>query len=386
MNILLMSYDYPPYTGGIANVSHKTALQLSKMGERIIVVSGKTRGAEEFDRTNDFLTYRCSNIFFLRELALIFLLPYFVLKHKINVIYILVWCQGGFAAYLTSKLLKTPYILHAQGSEFLDYKKTFLDKIKYGLFRRQYKKWVLNGAKKIIAISNYTKNIVIKEGAMESRVCIIHWAVDMDRFKPGLDIGSVISRYNLTGKKVLLTVSRLVRYKGHDTVINLLPQILKKIPNTVYMIVGSGSDRVYLEALVKKLNLEKDVIFTGHADDSILPLYYNACDVFIMLTRESPETADFEGYGLVYLEANSCSRPVIGAMTGGIPDVIKNNMTGYLIEPDDTQEIINKITLLLENKELAKKLGEEGRRRIAEDGLTWEAAGEKIRSILRAYL
>ena len=100
MNLLLLSYDYPPYAFGVANSSYQLVRQLNEMGEKIVVVAQKTKGDRAFDKKHIFLTYRCTNIFFFRELALILLLPYLVMKHKIDIVYILIWNQGGFAAFL----------------------------------------------------------------------------------------------------------------------------------------------------------------------------------------------------------------------------------------------------------------------------------------------
>ncbi|GAG50694.1 unnamed protein product, partial [marine sediment metagenome] len=216
------------------------------------------------------------------------------------------------------------------------------------------KRLIFKNAKKVIAVSNYTKDIVVKSGAREGSVDVVHNGVDINRFKPDMDAGEIILRHNLIGKRILLTVSRLNdEYKGHDTVIKLMPQLLKKVPNIVYLIVGFGRDRGSLELLVKKKNLENNVIFAGYVDKASLPLYYNACDIFIMLTKEELDRGLFEGFGLVYLEANSCCKPVIGARTGGIPDAIVDGRTGYLIDPNNPREIIDKIISLLENEQLA---------------------------------
>ncbi len=382
MNILLLSYDYPPNPGGVANIAYQVTCQLNKLGEKMIVVAQKTKGDREFDKNNKFITYRCINIFFLRELALILFLPYIVVKHKIDIIYMLIWHQGGLATFLTSGFLNTPYILHTHGLELLDYKRTLLDKIKYSLFRQKYKRLIFKNAGRIIAVSNYTKGIVAKLGTREDKINVIYNSVDINRFKPGLDTSEIIAKHKLEGKRILLTISRLKKRKGHDVIIKLMPQLLQKIPNIVYLVVGSGKNRDSLESLIKEKDLQNNIIFTGYVDDLNLLLYYNACDIFIMLAKERLDIAEFEGFGLVFLEANSCCKPVIGARTGGIPEAIVDGKTGYLVNPDNNQEIMNKIVSLLENKELANKLGGEGRRRIIREGLIWEPTGKKIQSIL----
>ena len=382
MNILLLSYDYPPQSGGIAKVSYHVAEQLDRLEENVFVVAQSSKGDREFDKANKFSTKRCVNIFFLRELALIFLLPFLCLRHRIDIIYVLVWTQGGLAAFLTSRLLKVPYVLHAHGTEFVDYKRTALDRIKYGFLRRNYKRLVLKNARRLIAVSNFTKEMVIKLGARPDAVEVVYNGVDINRFRPGLPTAEIIAKYKLQGKRVLLTASRLKKYKGHDIVINLMPQLLQRFPNLVYLITGSGEDREFLESIVKKLNLQENVIFAGHVDNLVLPLYYSACDVFIMLSREMMNSDEFEGFGLVFLEANSCGKPVIGAKTGGIADAIIDQKTGYLVNLDNHEEIKDRIISLLENRELAASLGKEGRQRIIREGLTWESIGKKVQAIL----
>ncbi len=387
MNILLLCYDYPPNPGGVANIAYQITCQLNKLCEKIIVVAQKSNGDKEFDKNDDFLVYRCINIFFLRELALILLIPYLVIKHKIDIIYMLIGHQGGLATFLTSRLLNTPYILHAYGEELIDCKRTLLDRIKYSFIRDKYKKSIFKNAGRIIAISNFTKGLAVRAGAGKDKVDVVYCGVDTNIFQPCSETSAVISKHKLYDKRVLLTVSRVKEHKGHDTVIKLMPQLLKKIPSLVYLIVGTGENREFLESLVKKLDLQDNVIFAGYVDPgyvdgSSLPLYYNACDIYIMLTKEKVAEAEFEAFGLVFLEANSCCKPAIGARTSGIPEAIVDGKTGYLVNPDDNQEIIDKIILLLEDRELANRLGEEGRSRIITEGLTWESMVKKIQGIL----
>ena len=385
MNILAISYDYPPYKGGVANVSYQIIHHLNNFGENIVVVAQKTKGDVAFDRNNKFLTYRCINIFLLRELALILLLPYLAIKHNIDIIYMLIWHQGGIATFFTSKLLNIPYVLHAYGEEFVDYKKTLLDKIKYNILREKYKKAIFKNAKRVIAISNYTKDIVIESGVEKDKVDVVYPGVDIDRFKPGLDTNTIILRHNLYGKRILLTVATLAEHKGHDIIIKFMPQLLEKIPNLVYLIIGGGKNKKFLESLVKKLNLKEKVIFAGWQNES-LPLYYNACDVYIMLSQERKDKGQFEAFGLVYLEANSCCKPVIGTKIAGAVEAVADGKTGYLIRPGDDQELINRITLLFQNKDIANKLGEEGRNGIIRKNLTWGTTARNIYVILASQV
>ena len=111
MNILLISYDYPPYKGGIANVSYQVACQLHNRGDRIFILAPGMKGDREFDKDNKFQTYRCINIFFLREVVLFLTLSHLAMRHKIDIAYNMMWCQGGFAAFLISRIFNIPYVL-----------------------------------------------------------------------------------------------------------------------------------------------------------------------------------------------------------------------------------------------------------------------------------
>ncbi|MFH1622840.1 MAG: glycosyltransferase family 4 protein, partial [Candidatus Omnitrophota bacterium] len=275
---------------------------------------------------------------------------------------------------------------HAHGEEFVDYPRSTFDKIKFSLFRKTCKRLIFNNAKRIFAVSNYTKRMLMEFGLDESKIDVVYNGVDKNRFRPDLDTAKIVARHKLKGKMVILTVSRLKFYKGHDIIINLMPELLKQFPNLVYVIVGGGSDRQALDELVSILNLKDNIIFAGNVDQVDLPLYHNVCDIYIMLTKERGLTDEFEGFGLVFLEASSCGKPVIGANTGGIPDTIINGETGYLVDPNKANEVMDKIIFLLKNKELAKKMGEEGRNRILRENLTWESVAKKIQQIITAEI
>ena len=180
----------------------------------------------------------------------------------------------------------------------------------------------------------------------------------------------------------MLTISRLHDYKGHDKVIKTLPRLISKFTDIVYLIVGTGPYEECLRKLTDELKLDGHVIFTGQVDDEILPLYYNACDVFIMLSREIYNEAKVEGFGIVFLEASACGKPIIAGRSGGIEDAVTDRVTGILVDPLDQDEIESAAEKILSDKNYAEQLGSNGVARIKEEKLDWHNVSDKIREVL----
>jgi phosphatidylinositol alpha-1,6-mannosyltransferase len=131
--------------------------------------------------------------------------------------------------------------------------------------------------------------------------------------------------------------------------------LLQAVPDVTYLIVGSGP-QAGLDHLACELGVRDHVIFTGLVPDEDLPAIYALCDVFAMPSRQNLVEHSVEGFGLVFLEANACGKPVIGGRSGGISDAVVDGVTGFLVNPQDPQEIANVLKILLTNRELARRL------------------------------
>ncbi len=187
-------------------------------------------------------------------------------------------------------------------------------------------------------------------------------------------------QYQLQGKKVILTVGRLVERKGVDYVITALQQITKKIPEAVYCIVGTGECQSTLESLVEKYGLQKNVMFVGAENDDMVRHWYARCDVFIMPSREL-RTRDVEGFGIVFVEAGSFGKPVIGGKSGGILDAVLDGENGYVVSPMDLDMIAQAVVRLLTNPEEAQRFGQEGKQRVKQY-FEWQIQAKKLEGLL----
>ena len=158
-------------------------------------------------------------------------------------------------------------------------------------------------------------------------------------------------------------------------VLKALPEVLKIIPNLIYLIGGTGPTRKPLESLVKSLNLKDLVKFLGYIPKEDLSSYYHLSDMFIMPNREVGTSV--EGFGIVFIEANACKKPVIAGRSGGALDAVVDGKTGLLVNPEDHSDIAKALIKLLSNEKLAKQMGEIGYNRVKNE-LTWERIVSKM--------
>jgi glycosyltransferase involved in cell wall biosynthesis len=135
------------------------------------------------------------------------------------------------------------------------------------------------------------------------------------------------------GQPVLLTVARLAgpdRHKGYDVVLEALPAIRARVPGLQYVLVGEGTDRARIESRVRELGVERWVTLVGSVPDAELPDYYNLCSAFAMPSKR-------EGFGIVYLEAMACGKPVLAGDRDGARDALLDGEIGVLVDPDDVE-------------------------------------------------
>jgi phosphatidylinositol alpha-1,6-mannosyltransferase len=203
--------------------------------------------------------------------------------------------------------------------------------------------------------------------------------VDFDRFYPAAPPTWLNSKYQLGNGPVLLTVGRLVRKKGHDTILSCLPQVVKEFPTLRYLIVGDGPERSRLEHLTSTLGLTETVVFTGNVPHSQLGDYYRASDIFCMI-NQMDSTGDVETFGMVFLEANATGKPVIGGKSGGTAQSIVDGQTGLLCEPEQPAQTAKYLLLLLRDVALRERIGKAGLQRVRQD-FDWTSRAAQLLEI-----
>jgi phosphatidyl-myo-inositol dimannoside synthase len=177
--------------------------------------------------------------------------------------------------------------------------------------------------------------------------------------------------------QILLTVGRLISAepgKGVDSVIRVLPDVLKLIPNIYYVVVGGGDLLQHLEQQAWASPARDRILFLGKLKLEQLKSLYARADIFVMPSRQ-------EGFGLTFLEAMALGKPVVAGNYGGTPEVVQDEVTGFLVDPGDLQGLAGRLVQLLQDEALRRKLGEAGRQRV-EEYYTFKDFQERLARIL----
>jgi glycosyltransferase involved in cell wall biosynthesis len=203
----------------------------------------------------------------------------------------------------------------------------------------------LSSADKLVAVSNFTRERLAERlGVSKDRIGILPNTFDSEDFVPKPKPHYLLKRFGLQpDQPVILTVARLAsadRYKGYDQILRALPTVLRRIPNVRYVLGGRGPDRARIEQLIRQLGVEESVTVAGYVPDHELCDFYNLCDVFAMPSKG-------EGFGIVFLEALACGKPVIAGNKDGSVDALLKGKLGVLVDPDNGPEIENALILTL---------------------------------------
>ncbi len=391
MKILLFTIDYPPFKGGVSNY-YNSIVKFWPEPNSIIVLHNNSGNL-------------LKNWLYPKWLPAFWHLRQTIKREKIKHILVGHILPLGTVTYIITRFIKTSYSVILHGMDFT-----------YAL-RNQRKKWlakkILNNAKYIICGNSYTAGLVKKfvGDKQEDKVGVVNPGIFIRKQKAESPLrlseasrkqDLLIQKYNLQNKIVLFSIGRLVKRKGFDKVIEALPMVLKKAPNLVYVIAGTGPDEEYLKNIVGTLHCDvptdNKIIFLGEISDEEKWAWLNLCDIFIMPARTIRRAAtngahsnnkisgsDFEGFGIVYLEANLCNKPVIAGDSGGVRDAVEDHVNGILVDPDNTEAIAEGILELALNQILRQKLGEQGWRRAIEK-FNWEKQARKIFQLInRSY-
>jgi len=230
-----------------------------------------------------------------------------------------------------------------------------------------------------IANSRNTARMVEKAGLPPEKIHVVYPGVDTERFRPDLNASSVRQRYAGDDTVLLMSAGRLVRRKGHHVSLQAIARL--RDPRVRYVIVGNGPERENLEALTRELGLQDQVFFAGEVDPAELPLHFAACDVFLLPNSEEGVGGhDFEGFGLVFLEAAACGKPTVGGRSGGVPEAIQENETGWLVAQGNVEELETRLRQLVQSESLRRTMGTAGRQRVLRS-FTWDRAAARVMEI-----
>jgi glycogen synthase len=236
--------------------------------------------------------------------------------------------------------------------------------VSFNWFLRFFEEGMLKRAKKIIAVSYFTKwELTNYYNIPENKIRVIHNGVDINKFKPAPNKRKVKVKLGFNPDDLaIVSVGRLYARKGLFTLIESMPAVVKRFPNAKFIISGKGqSDEMHkLIAHAEKLGVKNNIIFTGYYPDKKLPLLYQAADIFAFSTF-------YEHHPFAVLEALSTGLPVVTTTVGGISETIESGKNGFLVEPFNPKAFGEKILYLLGHPAFAQEMGELARKTIVEN-------------------
>lgn len=388
MKSLLITGDFPPRSGGMANYYFGIVSKLPP--EQVVVLTLRRQGWAEFDRNLAFRVYRthfrAKRVGGIFRVLLWFLYSIVIVpKERVKVVQCGNMPMAGYVSYALAVVLRRPYLIYFHGMDLM----RMVYKGSRGKVKERVFQSIIRRADGFIANSHYTKTLIQRRlGVSPKKITVVHPGVDTEVFRPQAELAQdwpnryreLHKRFHLNGKPILLSVGRLTRRKGIDKVIEALSRIKQLFPELLYVAVGQG-DQTYLKKLAAQNGVEENLRFTGYVDLADLIGLYNLCDLFVMIPREERNGMDVEGFGTVYLEAAACCKPCVAGRSGGVSEAVIHGETGLVVDPLDVESIAVRIIGLLSDPERMRRFGESGMRRVREQ-FTWEAAGREVAALL----
>jgi phosphatidylinositol alpha-1,6-mannosyltransferase len=378
LRLLVLACDFPPAFGGIQKLSYGLCRALITEGHDVQVIASAQANDDASDSASGVPTIRCQapNRLLAAVNAARAVRQLLRSGWRSDAIVATKWSPEGQAYQLSGAGRRVPLVLMGHGREFLPET------------HRPVRAWaqraVVRAARGAIACSNFTASQMARAGVAPDRVRVVHPGVDPEEFAPPDALDAARARLDWPSGPTLLTVARLVRRKGVDTVIEALPGIARVVPDVAYVVIGGGPERDRLIALAEDLGVHDRVRMLGSVSDEDKAAAFHLCDVFTMPSRDIASEPP-EGFGIVYLEANLCGKPVIGANTGGVSDAIEDGVSGLLVEPDAPGQLAEAASRLLREPAYARSLGEAGRRRAAER-FSWPVTASKYAAAIRELI
>ncbi|MFH1759748.1 MAG: glycosyltransferase family 4 protein, partial [bacterium] len=290
--------------------SCELARSLNKLGHDLTVICCYSPGCEDFDADESYEIIRMKiiEIRWLRALSIYRFYKKYIKEKTIDVVQCINWVPCGFAAvWATPKNI--PVAVACHGSEITQWQRNPL--------RRFIRNRVLNNADVLTANTRYLSGLISNLG-IKTNTQVTHFGISAD-FK------YQNSTLWYPGKFIILTVCDLKPRKGISLVIKALSFIVKKIPNLLYVIIGSGPEKTNLVKLAEDTCVLENIQFKENICKEETAGWFNRCDIFVMVS-EKQKDEDVEGFGFVYLEAARAGKPVIAGRTGGVAEAVQNGI------------------------------------------------------------
>jgi len=368
------------HDGGI-NVAYNLALNMAKRGHEINVFTTSIDFRDSIERYDNITIYRYGTNFRIASGNFSFNLFLKPIRHKVDILHTHVGNPiADLAGYAYVKRNKNmPFIItyHGDGQKDIG---SFIRNTSVFFYNKYLLDKVLSRADIIISPSEYYIDESRFLGKYRDKIVVIPNGINIWDF--GIPHSKEECREKLglsIDKNVILFVGNLTPYKGPDVLVEAMPIIINKIPNTDLVFVGSGRMRTELEELSKKLGVKKCVKFAGFVEEGLKPLYYKAADVFCL-----PSTLNTEVFPMVLLEASASGLPMVVSDLNTFKCIIEDGYNGLFTKRGNKNSLADAIIYLLENEEVRKEMGRNARKKVK--NYSWERIAEMTEEVYKSLI
>lgn len=233
-------------------------------------------------------------------------------------------------------------------------------------------------------LGEFTRSKIARVLTEDSRKAMVQIApgIDTAHFSPQENLTELRREFGLEGKRVIVSVGRLVHRKGQDTLVEALPSILQEFPDAHLLFVGTGPHLQYIHKRAVQLQVLSHISFLGRVPYAEIPQIISLGEIFAMPSRSRFAGLEVEGLGIVYLEASACGLPIVGGKSGGAPDALLEGETGFAVDGRDSEKVSGAILDLLRDPVKARAMGARGRQWIIENW-EWQKWSAEFNSLLK---
>jgi len=370
VNLLLVTNDFPPRSGGIQQYCHNLVRRLP--ADRVVVYAPDWPGAAAFDAAQPFRVVRHPDRTMLPVPDVLRRAVALAGEVRPDVI-----CFGaafplGLLAGRLTRATGVPCIGFTHGVEVAVGRVPLVNRLQVR---------VAGQLRLLTAVSHWSAARIRRAVRGRCPVELLPAGVDADTYHPAVDGSQVRERHGLGSSPVCVCISRLVPRKGQDRLIQAWPQVVARIPEARLLLVGGGPYERRLRRLAAASPVANRIHLAGEVAWEELPAHYAAGDVFAMPCRTRWLGLDLEALGVVFLEASAAGLPVVAGRSGGAPETVVEGLTGTAVDGRRPGPVAGAVAGLLADPARARAMGAAGRRRV-EDEFSWPAVVTRLQQLL----
>jgi glycosyltransferase involved in cell wall biosynthesis len=385
MKICLVNALFYPFSGGVEKHMHELSRELVKQGVDVTVVTARIEGTAAYEEMDGVKVHRvpCISLkvpgLYPPPLIISPLFPFYLRRLDRENGFDIIHLQNRFfvdfdTAAIYAKLKHKPFMMTIHNARPVGIS------LPITVFGSAYDwligRWPFALADRIIAVSEWVKYDIAKYHIDERKIVPVHNGINVSEFRPSSE-SNVRRKYSIEGP-MLLFVGRMITQKGIPYLIDAMPAVLEKHPDTKLLLVGRGNALESLKKKVKTAGLERSVLFSGYMTEEMLKEAYGTCDMFVL-------PSVWEVLPIAILEAMSSSRPVVCTSAGGDAELVEDGLNGFVVPMRDPKALADKINELLDDPGKRARMGAASRKR-AEEEFDWKLIAARTKKVYEDVL